>query len=707
MVHVSAQRFERAAALLEPFVAEQPEHTDALHLLGVARLGQDDTAAALDLFERAAAVTPDDADIHNNRALALRALHRLEDAEAASRRAIELEPERPESRNSLGTVLEDQGRKDEALATYRAATEVAPGYAIGHVNTGRLLSERDELPEALASYTRATECDPSRTDAWLALGRVSTWMGDFPAAQRHLRRALLLKANDPEIREALADALQLAGSLRDAIGHYRQLIRSHPDRASALYALGCARATQREFALALPHFERAAELDPGRNEAHFQVGKAGFEIGQMTKAMSSMRRVLDGASGQLAAMTHDALATFVPGDPTADDATVLATRQAWAAHCCPPLTPEREFPARSEKLKIGYVSAFFGRRNWMKPVWGVVDHHDRSRVDVHLFSDAPRSAIGTAFRPQAGDAFHETRDLDAAEFAERVRAERIDVLVDLNGFSRSSRLAVFPHRPAPVTLTWFNNYATLAVPGLDHTVADKVVLPEGTDSAYAEQVHCVDGTYLAFDVQYPVPSVAEPPCVRRGAITFGSLCSLYKLTPEVLDAWAKIVLEVPDSRLLLRNGALSQRGTRDHVIAELARRGLARSRIALDGSGEHSSFLRTYEQIDLALDAFPYGGGTTTMEALWQGVPVLCFRGDRWAARISASLMQAAGLDEFVSPDLESHVADAITLGRDPATPERLAELRQGMRDRLRESDACATQSLAQQLETLYDRLRG
>lgn len=338
----------------------------------------------------------------------------------------------------------------------------------------------------------------------------------------------------------------------------------------------------------------------------------------------------------------------------------------------------------------------------MKPVWGAINHHDRESFEIHLFSDAPAHGIGAEYRRHQDDCFHDISGLPNADAAEAIGRSGVDVLVDLNGYSAMARLPLVAARPAPVIVGWFNLYATSGMEAYDWLIGDETVIPAEEERFYCERIARVPGTYLAFEVGYETPEVADPPCLRNRTVAFGSLASQYKITPEVVSAWSAILRQAPGSTMFLKNAGLASDDMRGFVREQFEREGIGAGRLTLEGPAEHDEFLRSYAGIDVALDPFPYNGGTTTAEALWQGVPVLCFRGDRWAARTSASLAMAAGLDEFVAPDPAGSVAMAVRLAQDPGTRERLAQLRRTMRERLLRLAACDTPGLARHLERIY-----
>jgi predicted O-linked N-acetylglucosamine transferase (SPINDLY family) len=297
---------------------------------------------------------------------------------------------------------------------------------------------------------------------------------------------------------------------------------------------------------------------------------------------------------------------------------------------------------------------------------------------------------------------HDVRGLSNTDLASLVARTGIDILVDLNGYSFQQRLGLFMRRPAPVIVGWFNMYATTGIDAFDYIIGDAVVIPTSEEQFYCERVLRVPGSYLAYSVLYPVPDVTSPPCLAAGHITFGSLCSQYKITDEVIELWAMILRQAPDARLLIKNAALGDSTNRAALHMRFGRWEIAPERVLLEGPAPHEEFLAAYGRVDIALDAFPYNGGTTTMEALWQGVPVLTFHGDRWASRQSCSLLLAAGLDDWCLPDREAYVARAVTLAQSPTTATALASLRATMRERRARTPVCDSAGLCQALERIY-----
>jgi protein O-GlcNAc transferase len=506
----------------------------------------------------------------------------------------------------------------------------------------------------------------------------------------------------------IGDALHTLGRLDEAVVAYRSALDLDARLVESWYGLGCAELARRHYGAAAAALGRTVALDPKAAGAACNFGKALFELGRVEAALVQFRNAVAGGDAEIAAIAGRSIATVIPGADSADHAQVLAARQDWARReaTALPAPPPRPRPrAPGERLRIGYLSAFFGARNWMKPVFGLINRHDRSRFDVHMFSDGGAPAPAAGYAEVDTDTIHDLRGVDNARAAAIIAAVGIDVLVDLNGYSFPQRLPLLMLRPAPVIVGWFNMFATTGLAACDWLVGDDAVIRPEEERHYVERIHRLPGSYLAFDVRYPVPPVVPPPSVAAGVITFGCLGSQYKLTDRVLAAWGRILRAVPTARLWLRNGTLNDETTRADLTERLAGEGVEAARLVLEGGGEHFDFLKSYDHIDIALDTFPYNGGTTTTEALWQGVPVLSFDGDRWASRTSRSLLLAAGLDDWVAADEAGYVARAIALARDPTTPAMLAALRAALRARLAASPVCDCAALCREMESFYRRI--
>jgi predicted O-linked N-acetylglucosamine transferase (SPINDLY family) len=506
--------------------------------------------------------------------------------------------------------------------------------------------------------------------------------------------------NSTELSCALGEQRLKEGRPELALGFFQQAVKLDPGSVHGWFGQGMAYTNMEEFAASLEYFRKAIDLDPTVAISHHNLGRSLHETGQADLAYRSFQKSLN--LGFEA--TRKEVAIFIPGCPSASNRTVLDERRKWADSLLKSSGGKQkkyEIKRDTDKhcLRVGYVSAFFHKDNWMKVPRALIGQHDREKFQIHLFSDRTKLTPAIQKHLQPGDQFHDLSNLSNDEAAAAIANLEIDILVDLNGHSYPQRFPLFSHKPAPLVVAWFNVYATTGFDCFDYLIGDDCVIPESEEPWYCEKIARMEGSYLAFGVPYDVPEVTEPPCIANGFVTFGSLISQYKITEYVIDAWCGILNNTPGSRLLIRNAALGKRSNRQFLRSQFINRGIADERLSLEGPAAHFEFLETYNRIDIALDAFPYNGGTTTIESIWQGVPVVTFWGDRWVSRTSATLLLATGLDELLAKDLPGYIQLATQLAGDP---QKLKTMRQNMRDRVLASEACDTVSFARSMEKLY-----
>lgn len=511
---------------------------------------------------------------------------------------------------------------------------------------------------------------------------------------------------DPAADLSRADALHGERKYHEAIQAYRLALTGNASLFEAWYGLGCAHLSLHAYADAAEALRRAIALRADADAVRCNLAEALFSLGDVDGAIAAYQRAAEIGGAEVRAAALAGIACIAAGAPSQGNFQVMAARRRWMdsqARGVQPLT--RAAPEPGRKLRVGYLSAFFGDQNWMKGYMGVINAHDRAQFEIHLLADGATPSAAAGYADHDDDRIWELGGISNAELAQHIANAKLDVLVDLNGYSYQRRLPLLLYRPARLQMCWIGMFGTSGMREVDRLVGDAVVIPPEEERYYTESVARVPGTYLAFSPFYTVPDVVPPPSLAARHITFGCLSSAYKLTDPTIAAYAAILRDAPTSRLLLRNRTLDDAGNRAALLTRFAGHGIGAGRLTLEGSGAHFDFLGTYNRIDVALDTFPYNGGTTTFEALWQGVPMLTCNGDRWAARTSRSLLLAAGLGEWVAEDMAGFQQAGAALANAPETPHRLTELRKTMRDRLRASAVCDVTGLCHSLEALMTAL--
>ena len=528
-------------------------------------------------------------------------------------------------------------------------------------------------------------------------------MGTKPPNILDLERRLKEHPDDVQLLHQLADAHEDSGRMLPALRAYDRIIEMGSASAHTWCSTGNALSAIGEFAQAIGAYREGLALDPTHMEAHHNLARALYKLGEVDAAISELETVLGDTPFE---HTLSGLATIIPCGPTVTQQRILEVRRACGKQSAPqslgPSAAHNLDPRPTEKIRIGYVSAHFGKANYMKPVWGLLNRHDRSTFEVYVFCDDASETAMSWFKPTKGDRVFTTASLDNATLAQLIKSTQVDILVDLSAYSAPARLGLFHQRLAPVTAAWFNMYATSGLPEIDYIVGDDQVVRTDEKAYYTEKVIRLPLSYLTFEVNHPAPPVSPPPCLTRGHLTFGSLVSQCKITPPVLDAWAAILRAAKDTRLALGNAELKSRCNQQFIEEAFAARGILPERLTFLAPASHYDFLAYYNQMDIALDAFPYNGGTTTMEAIWQGVPVLTFDGDRWASRTSKSILYYTHLREWIARDVAEFIHMGINWANDANAPEKLTALRADMRTDLSDSLSCNMDALTTAMEKIY-----
>ncbi len=520
----------------------------------------------------------------------------------------------------------------------------------------------------------------------------------------------LLGRDDPQglrardVAELLQEgaACHRRGDLLGAEALYEVILDRQPEHPDALNLLAVAALTRKELDAALELARRA--LASGGDVPEYLNTAASIldELGRRDEALEFYRRA---ALGPLPSMrAHSNLLFFLNSQPDMPRAEVSAEHRRWAERYAEPLTraavPHIRSREPERRLKIGYVSADFRTHVLSYFVAPLLGGYDRERFHVTCYASVRREdAITARLRPLA-DCWRDIRPLEDAAAARLIRDDGIDILVDLSGHSRDTRLGVFARRPAPLQVTYWGYVNTTGLGAIDYRITDAIADPPGaTERYYAERLvrlpHC-QWCYEPPPQAHAIPVNALPALKR--AFTFGSFNKFSKLNDAVIDTWARVLLAVPGSRLVI--AGVPEGSARARFAAAWTRHGIAPERIELAATRGFDDYLRWYNDIDLSLDTFPYSGGTVTCESLWMGVPVLTLATESGAGRNSASLLVNAGLGEYVVTSQDDYVARAVHAAG--AGLDELALLRAGLRERMRGSPVCDAGAFMRDLESAY-----
>ncbi len=650
---------------------------------------------------------PDAAGIEQ--AIAIFEQGRIDDAAALCQRLLARDPAYAPALHLLGLAAQHGG--DHARAAELIGAAIATDAAVGlyHLNLGNALRGLGRAHDAQASYARATALDPGRFAAWFNLAQLHAERAAPEQATVAFREALRLEPQSAPARFGLAAALvDVAHAGVDAAPRCAEALAlleddwpraANPWRARLVVAMaliGCERWTE-----ATAHLEALAAARPDSAFAHNLLANCHNRLGRASDAVREYR-----AAFRAAPDFHEAL-TGVLGTlnaaPEATPGDVFAAHRDWAATVAAPLYPAAPRFANARdpdrRLRIGYVSPDLRRHPVGTMFAPVLERHDPRRVETVCYYSYPR---GDAMTERMRRAAHRWRDVaaqDDAALAAAIRADGIDVLVDLAGHTKHSRLLVFARRPAPVQASWLGYFNTTGLATMDCFVTDPESSPPGQERYFTERLVRLPATRFCYEPPEFLPEVNALPARASGRVTFGCLNALAKVNDRVLALWARILAAVPGARLLLQAAALNDPLMQQAFRARAVAHGIAEARLELRRFVPLEEAARTYHEIDVALDPFPFCGGMTTLDALWMGVPVVTLPQAMIAGRQSASMLANVGLRELVAADEPAYVAAAAGLARDL---ERLATLRADLRARFRRSPLADFARFTRDLEDAF-----
>ena len=728
--HLSG-RLEEAAALYRKILGVDPAHADANHLLGVIAYQQGRNEVAVKLIGIAIAANRSNPIFHSNLGNALLDMGRLDDALAAYDKALRLKPDYAEAHNNRGNTLRDMGRRDGALAAYDKAVRLKPDYAEAHNNRGNTLRDMGRLDDALAAYDRAVRLKPDYANAYNNRGNTLRDIGHLDSALAAYDKAVRLKPDYPEAHNNRGRTLLDMVRLDDALAAFDKALRLNPDLAEAHNNRASTLRDMGRLDDALAAYDKALRLKPDLAEAHNNRGNTLRYVGRLDDALAAYDTALRlkpdladahnnrGNTLQDMGRPDDALAAFdtalrlkpefteahnpklVALHYGASDArgAIAATARAFGTSVFRAADPQAfaNLPILDRRLRIGYVSGDLRRHPVGYFLQSILRNHASSAVETFCYSNNLKDDDLTASFQLEADHWRRLRGLTDEAAATLIRVDAIDILVDLSGHTALNRLPLFAHRPAPIQVSWLGYFGTTGLDAMDYVLADRFVVPPGEDDAFTEQVWRMPGSYLCFmppDIDVPVrPRYAGAP------ITFGSFNNLAKLTSYTVQMWARVLQRVPQSCLLLKTKQLADVSVCKAVQERFADHGIAADRLLLEGPSPRADLLACYNRVDIALDPSPYGGGTTTAEALWMGVPVVTLRGGTWVGRVSESILSTVGLSDLVASSEEDYVALAAELAADQ---NRRTAFHANLRNRLTDSPFCDGAGFTRHLEDSY-----
>ncbi|MBE0475439.1 tetratricopeptide repeat protein, partial [Rhodoferax sp.] len=524
-------------------------------------------------------------------------------------RAVQARPNDPTFHFNLGNMHQDLGQLDAAIACFGQALRLQPGFAEAHLALGTAFKAKNRLIEAIASYRKALSIAPDFAQAHENLGNAFKETGQFDQAIASYRQALLLRPDQADLHSKLGLALHSAGRLEEAIASYR----------------------------------RALQLNPAIDGLHSILGDLLLGLGHLDEAIASYRQALASAPDAPDVFSNLLFALQCASHCT--PAALFAEHQRYAERFEAPLKPHwqphgnRREPGR--RLKVGYVSGDFYNGSVAYFLEPILACHDKTRFEIFAYYNHDVHDSHTDLMMRSTDHWCVCNALSDDQLEARIRLDAIDILVDLSGHTGRNRLPVFARKPAPVQASYIGYPGSTGLTAFDYRISDPWQDPPGlTERYHSEALVRIPGG-MAFAPEPNAPEVNALPALSSGELVLACLNNLSKVNPAVINLWARILQALPQARLMLGN--VMNKGIRQRLLDLFSQAGIGPERLILQPRVGMAEYLALHHQIDIALDPFPYNGGTTTMHSLWMGVPVIALAGEQPVARLCAAHLSRVG----------------------------------------------------------------
>ena len=639
-------QFHEAIEFYRQVLELEPTNFDAVHLLGRAanQIGQGQIAE--DFFRAALSLRPDSIEASVDLGLVLAAQGKLEQSLESFLDSLGLDLATPEANFNIATSFFESGQTDSALHFYRAALVLQPDLLEAHIRMGMVYFQREELHQALQCFSRAHQIDPVATNVLNLLAKVRLDQGRPDDALFYLEQVLVQFPQD-ELANLLKKVAEM--SLQD-----------HSSRKEAL-----------------------------------------FNAGLVDQAETLAREELSCADS---VENHNFLLKCYLANDRHSAQDYFNESRAWAlAH-----EHEEALPAPEEfnndrnplrRLRVGIVGDYFSSMICRFTLYPFFKLYDHAKLELYCYN----FGVGEEeVRPMV-DQYRNILGLSGDEFFGLVRQDAIDIMLDINGRIRTPNyFEAMLRQPAPIQVNWYNLPCTVGVKAYNYVITDSYCVRSGEAHSYVEKIFTMPtGTICGWDLGES-PIVSPPPCEENGYVTFGCFGDFFKVSERALSVWANLLKQVPDARLYLKSNNLRLTSECERISGFFHQRGIAPERLILEGMSSYGQMKKQYGQVDIALDTFPYSSGSTTINALWQGVPVIAIEGNDWRGRSTAAVLAGAGLERFIAKDIDGYLDIAAGLAADTA---QLIDLRANLGKHMAASPQWQVEKQTRDFESVLRRI--
>ena len=637
------------------------------HLLGIALLQEGDHQNAAKQLQKALKKGSEEPETHHLLSVSYYHQGKFNEAEQAGREAVGRRDDFFKAWLNLGAVYRAQARLDEALQCYQKANQLDPRSAAVAFRIGAIYRDQGDLKKAMELFNITLKIDSTYVQALLEKADIFKKQRKFEEAGQTLQLALEDIEEELPVKVALAELNKEQGLYEEAISLYKDLLNRYPKAAGVRI----------NYALCLQ------------------------ELGQFDESEKNYRQALDDQPE-----SHEAFSNYLMGlhyNPERTKEEIYEAHLRWDELMAPAKRPERPIPEnqdKNKKLRIGFLSGGFRRHpvGWM--ITEALENLPKDQFKIYCYTSNNQFDPITQRIHQSCAVWRSVVGYTDEVTAQMIREDKLDILVELSGHAGDSRLKAVDLNPAPVIVKWVGGlFNTTGMQSIDFLITDNQETPVGEEKYYTEKLVRMPDDYISFLPPDYAPGVGPLPAQQKGYITFGCFNNPTKVNDRLLAKWARILNRVPESRLFLKSKQYDTPSLTRRIVHQMVQHGIEEDRLLFKGQTLHEEHLEAYNQVDIALDCWPYSGGLTTCEALWMGVPVITKTGPTFAGRHSATHLMNAGFPDWVTDHWEDYINSAVDLAQDQP---RLQELRSSLRQELAASPVCDGERFAGHLSEAF-----
>jgi len=637
-----------------------------------------------------------------NLANLLRDVEKLVEAEKCYRQALDLQPDFPRAYTNLANLLRKQKRSAEAVELHQTATNLVPLDPNTKLNLANALSDLSRFSEAETSLNEGLRLKPDHLGILLALGELQMRHARYQAAAQYYQQMLSIEANNADAHLNLGLVLYQLKNNDGAVKHLRLGVKANPTRLDIQSQLGYTLTELGQLSEAQEIVKKLITRDPNNTTSWMLKGFVSVQMADIATALQAFEKIRELDPGADIGITNSCFSSLYADFHSAEEVTKIHRRMSSIVTAG---ITAKKIPLRTraagDRIRVGYLSPDFRNHPvgyFMEPI---LENHNHQEFEIFAYGLQSQLVDETGIKLVGlTDHWLLCKQIDDLQLIERMRADKLDIVVDLGGYTANCKMPVLAHRVAPVQAIYLGYPSTTGMQEMDWIIGDAQLIPENCETLYSERPARLPSSFLCFKPRPGTPDVLPAPAQKNGYVTFGSYNNLSKLSDRCIALWTKVMDSVPNSQLILKALSFSDEGTKKHVWNRFEKAGVAQSRIKLLGpTVPITRFLAEYGHIDVALDTLPYNGGTTSCDALWMGVPVVTLAGRHFYERMGSSILTTLGRPEWVASDEASYVKIAVQLASDIAA---LVKLRAGLRIEMEHSPLCNAQAFTRGLELVY-----